>query len=50
VREKEVNEADIWPVRDAGAERGLDERVARSVRREVDCLRAVLKTEFCSRC
>jgi hypothetical protein len=46
VREKEVKEADIWPVRDAGAERGLDERVARSVRREVDCLRAVLKTEF----
>jgi hypothetical protein len=46
VREKEVKEAEIWPVREAGADRGLDERVVRSVRREVDCLRAELKSGF----
>jgi len=47
VREKEVRDAEIWPVNEAGAESGEEESVVRSLRREVDCLRAVLKRVFC---
>jgi hypothetical protein len=47
VREKEVREDAIWPVREAGVlVGGVEERRERSLRRECDCLRAELKREF----
>lgn len=48
MREKEVRDADIWPRREGvrGPE-GVEER---SLRREVDCLRAVLKRVFFEEC
>jgi len=46
VREKEVREAEIWPWRAGEPVVGAVEKVSRSLRREVDCLRAELKREF----
>lgn len=50
VREKEVREAEIWPCRDGEDDvAGRAEKFWRSVRREVDCLSAVLNAIFCGR-
>jgi hypothetical protein len=46
VREKEVREAESWPCRAAGVVDGAEEKVSRSRRMEVDCLRRELKIEF----
>jgi hypothetical protein len=48
VRVREVRVVEIWPWSAGEAVEGAEEKVSRSRRREVDCLRAELKRGFCS--